>query len=288
MSVQVHKIKDFIILIEDFEVSETVSKTVTMDQEMVGFVFYVSGNLSVDVQLNNKKSSYIKKTGHTSSFFYSPEDTLINHQISHKVPLRKVSIFIAPENLNILLKKDEKIAKSDFNKILNPDAPFVEGIDLLMIPNMHSATQEMLNNQYTGFTKDLLLESHALGLISHYFNRITSISTLSNKVISSDVEKLHFAREILLKELDNPPSLTELSKLTELNSFKLKTGFKALFGMPVYKYLQDQRLIKSFKLIESGEMNVQQASYFVGYESLSSFSNAFTKKYKFRPSQIKK
>ena len=288
MGVQLHKIKDYTILIEDFELKDSISKEVTMDREMVGFVFYVSGTLSVDVKINKSQHHFLKKTGHNSSFYYSPHDTVVQHQISNRQPLKKVSIFIEPAKLHLLLQSDDQISKSKFSEILNPDAPFVEGINLLMTPKMYGATQEILNNQYTGFSKDLLLESNALGLISHYFNQITSISSSPNKVYSEDIDKLHFAKELLLKELDNPPSLAELSKKTGLNSFKLKSGFKALFGMPVYRYLQDQRLIKSYELIESGKMNVQQASYFVGYNSLSSFSNAFFKKYKFRPSAIGK
>jgi len=100
-------------------------------------------------------------------------------------------------------------------------------------------------------------------------------------------EKLYEAKEILAKNLDAPPSLSELSKQIGLNSFKLKKNFKELFGVPVFKYLQNQRLAKAYELLRSGNVTIQEAAWNVGYDSLSSFSNAFSKKYGFRPSEIK-
>nr|WP_242067849.1 AraC family transcriptional regulator [Cyclobacterium marinum] len=95
------------------------------------------------------------------------------------------------------------------------------------------------------------------------------------------------AKEILSNNLDNPPSLTELSKALGLNTTKLKKEFKEVFGIPVFKYLQHERLKTAHSLISKKQASVQEAAWHVGYDSLSSFSNAFAKKYGYRPSQIK-
>ena len=100
-------------------------------------------------------------------------------------------------------------------------------------------------------------------------------------------EKLFEAKEILIENLDDPPSLSELSKLIGLNNFKLKKSFKELFGVPVFKYLQNERLSKAHELIQNQDTSVQEAAWHVGYDSLSSFSNAFEKKFGYRPSQIR-
>ncbi len=46
-------------------------------------------------------------------------------------------------------------------------------------------------------------------------------------------------------------------------------------------------LTLAHKMIRNQEMTVQEAAWHVGYDSLSSFSNAFEKKFGYRPSQIK-
>ena len=100
-------------------------------------------------------------------------------------------------------------------------------------------------------------------------------------------EKLYRAKEIISNNMEAPPSITELSRLIGLNDFKLKKNFKELFGFPVYKYLQNERLIKAHDLLSSQDVTIQEAAWSVGYESLSSFSNAFVKKFGFRPSEVK-
>ena len=63
--------------------------------------------------------------------------------------------------------------------------------------------------------------------------------------------------------MDSPPSLKELAKLIGLNTYKLKTGFKELFGIPVFKYLQGKRLEKAFELIENKNMPIRKDMEYV-------------------------
>ena len=88
--------------------------------------------------------------------------------------------------------------------------------------------------------------------------------------------------------MDSPPSLSELSRQIGLNSFKLKKHFKELFGVPVFKYLQNERLNRANELLRREDLTVQEVAWDVGYDSLSSFSNAFTKKFGYRPSEVRR
>ena len=122
-------------------------------------------------------------------------------------------------------------------------------------------------------------------LLAHFFGHL---SILSEEAIPEDErERLQLAKDILSENLETPPSLSELSRQIGLNTFKLKKNFKELFGVPVFKYLQNERLTKAHDLIRNQRMTIQEAAWQVGYDSLSSFSNAFAKKFGFRPSEIK-
>ncbi len=50
-----------------------------------------------------------------------------------------------------------------------------------------------------------------------------------------------------------------------------KKNFKEMFGIPVFKYLQEERLTKAHSLLRQGEMTVQEVAWFVGYEALAHF-----------------
>ncbi|MEO1451530.1 MAG: AraC family transcriptional regulator, partial [Bacteroidota bacterium] len=69
------------------------------------------------------------------------------------------------------------------------------------------------------------------------------------------------ARDILAGNLESPPSLSELARQIGLNTFKLKKQFKELFGVPVFKYLQQQRLNKAHELLRLHGATVQEAAW---------------------------
>ena len=104
----------------------------------------------------------------------------------------------------------------------------------------------------------------------------------------TEIDSLKYAKEIILSRLDSPPTLMELSRLVQLNDFKLKREFKRFYGRTVYGYIREQRLEKALSLLELGKCNVSEAAFTVGYSNVSHFSEAFKKKYGILPSIVKK
>jgi len=151
---------------------------------------------------------------------------------------------------------------------------------------MQNAVQKIMTTQYEGKPRHLFFKKAVNELLAHFFwfLLLIKIDGLSN----IDRDKLFQAKEIIVNNISKPPSLSELSRLIGLNSNKLKKNFKELFGIPVFKFLQEERLNKAYELLRSNNrMSVQEIAWFVGYESLSSFSNAFQKKFGTRPNEIK-
>ncbi len=54
------------------------------------------------------------------------------------------------------------------------------------------------------------LSSQMTALISHFFGELATLQT--EKINTTERDKLYEARDILLNNLDNPPYLNELSK----------------------------------------------------------------------------
>ena len=150
---------------------------------------------------------------------------------------------------------------------------------------MQMAVQKIFNTTYTGNTRLLFLKSQINELLAHFF---ALLATEKKAAFSEkDKSKLFEAKEIVTNNYSKPPSITQLSKMVGLNSHKLKKNFKELFGIPVFKYIQEERLQKAYDLLRNSEKTVQEAAWEVGYESLSSFSNAFYKKFGTRPNEVK-
>lgn len=135
----------------------------------------------------------------------------------------------------------------------------------------------------------LYLESKLLDLVYTTINGIQATPKNSSVYLSSkDVECLNNAKQILINNMKNPPSLKELAYKSAINEFKLKKGFKELFGNTVFGYLQEFRLNEAKALLESNEINIGEASSLVGYKSISHFSKIFKEHFGVTPIEIKK
>jgi AraC-like DNA-binding protein len=163
------------------------------------------------------------------------------------------------------------------NAIRNALPPALEGI-----------AHQILNCPFEGSARDLFLEAKALEAMAYQLAYFGSTDRSPERAISGlDAEKLHAARRILETEYSDPPSLLQLAHRVGLNDFKLKRGFRELFGTTVFGHVRDLRLQKARALLESGNMNVSEAAVAVGYSCFGHFAAAFKKKFGILPKEAK-
>lgn len=277
-------INDFTILVEEAKVNEPTIDSCFFDEPIIAVAFYGSGNVDLSVKYLSEE----KKFNHTKGLalsFYADENVEFIHSVSPSKPLECLVIATSPNVIDQLPNQEGELFGEMLNQLVNPSDHYVEGPSFIMIPEMQSIIDSLFNIQYEGKTKMMFFRSQITALLSHFFGQLASLKTVTIK--TSERKKLNQAKNILLDNIDNPPSLSEISKQIGLNTFKLKKEFKEFFGVPVFKYLQNERLTLAHKLMRNQEMTVQEAAWHVGYDSLSSFSNAFDKKFGYRPSQIK-
>ncbi|MDX2284110.1 MAG: AraC family transcriptional regulator [Bacteroidia bacterium] len=127
--------------------------------------------------------------------------------------------------------------------------------------------------------------SHCLALMHRLLARNQQPSA-QPRLLGSDLERLFQARAVLLARLSRPPGIEELARMTGFSVSKLKSAFKAVFGLPVHQYVQQFRMQKARELLEAGRCSVSEAGYEVGYSNLSHFTAAFRKQFGLNPSQI--
>jgi AraC-like DNA-binding protein len=96
------------------------------------------------------------------------------------------------------------------------------------------------------------------------------------------------AEEALLKDFENIPSLTELSKIAGMNRVKFQKLFTEHYGCTFYQYYQQKRFEYAKKLIERMDYTASDAAYAIGYKHLGHFSREFAKVNGIKPSELKK
>ncbi|MDO4230191.1 MAG: AraC family transcriptional regulator [Capnocytophaga sp.] len=105
---------------------------------------------------------------------------------------------------------------------------------------------------------------------------------------SSDINKIHEVRHILLNNIHNPLSLSELSHCVGLNENKLKYGFKEVFGTTVFGYLFDYKMQLAKQLLLDTNKSISEIAETCGYSYTSHFTTAFRRKYNISPIKFRK
>ncbi|MGN7414065.1 helix-turn-helix transcriptional regulator [Paenibacillus sp. SAF-068] len=138
------------------------------------------------------------------------------------------------------------------------------------------------------YRSSLMMEATALEILNRFMIQLFDLAPIPSGFSREDIRKLHTAREIMEACMVDPPSLLALSRQVGLNDFKLKKGFKALFGSTVFEYLRQVRLDNAMKLLRNQDNNVTEAAIAVGYSNVSAFSQQFYRKFGVKPSEMKR
>lgn len=104
-----------------------------------------------------------------------------------------------------------------------------------------------------------------------------------------DIKKLREGHDFIINHLDKKlPSLKEFALQLGTNEFKLKYGFKELYGTSVYRFLLEERLKKSNLFIQYTDLPLKQIAHMVGFKSFPHFSKTFKSRFGYSPKILRK
>lgn len=156
---------------------------------------------------------------------------------------------------------------------------------------MKTTLRQIIDCPYQGMTKRIFLESKALELLTlqlHQWTEQHKHSTGSRALHADDIERLYRAKDILMRDIQNPPSLMDLARQVGINDYKLKYGFRYIFGTTVFGYLQNCRMERAKQLLAERQLSIAAIAHTVGYASQSRFCHAFKQRYGMTPIACRK
>lgn len=175
-----------------------------------------------------------------------------------------------------------------FGKDLQEGIPSTLADGLPTTPVMRQALNDILYCPLEGMMKKIYVESKVLELVALVADQARqSVTRDAMEVRKEDVDKLHYAREIILQRMNEPCSLMQLARLTGLNDFKLKKGFRDLFGTTVFGYLLEERMTLAKRRLLEGQMSIADIAAEVGYKNATHFTAAFKRHFGYLPSDIR-
>ena len=148
-------------------------------------------------------------------------------------------------------------------------------------PSMAIVLSQLFHYNLNPSIKNLYYKGKGYELLSLYFNRNEDPNAEQCPFLidEDNVIKIKKAKEIIIANMAEPPSLIELSDQIGLNLKKLKMGFKQIYGDTVYGFLFDYKMDYARKLLDSGSYNVNEVGLKIGYSTGSHFIAAFKKKF---------
>ncbi|WP_414548262.1 helix-turn-helix transcriptional regulator [Anabaena sp. CCY 0017] len=156
----------------------------------------------------------------------------------------------------------------------------------IIAPEMYLPLEQIINCPFQGITKFIYLEGKCLELIALKLEQLRQKSqskTKSDVLKKDDIERIHAAKVVLIKNINNPPSLIELARQVGLNDYKLKIGFHQVFGTTAFGYLHQYRMELSRQLLLERQMSIQEVARTVGYANHGCFAAAFRKRFGINP-----
>jgi AraC-like DNA-binding protein len=276
-------IDEFIVLSEvGYSESETIAEGVIND-DYIGFVFYEKGCARIFNSTGKELGD--KQPCHWSAFFVAKENGNIIRVTPKATYLSKLTVLYP---ISYIKKKFSQLDKSTsaWNKLFYPEDIFISISQKIASEDLMRPVVKILECSFSGDERLLFIESQCLEILSLIKVKL-SLGDPNEVLTTAEVEKLEQAQKILLQQFQNPPTLKILSREVGLNTLKLKIGFKKLFGVPPYTMLREFRLNYAYSKLMTQNYSVSEIAELVGYESVTSFSNAFFNQFNVRPKSLK-
>ena len=244
-----------------------------VSQEFIQFHFCQKGAGSFEFNEGTYQLPLMPKT---VNLLYNPSKPLpINLKLSNYSSV--VSLVISIKKFHGLFSED-----ADHIHFLSPENNTKKYYDTRNItPAMSVVLSQILEAKIHESLKPLYFKGKVYELLSLFFNKNedTYVEQCPFLVDEENVRKIRKAKEIILNQMTEPPTLQGLASEIGLNVKKLKEGFKQIYGETVFGYLLDFKMNEARSMLDTKQYNVNEISIKLGYSTSSHFISAFKKKF---------
>ncbi len=247
----------------------------TIPASVIQFYFSVEGKSRFSFGSNYQLDLKAGK----NFFFYNPEQELpLNIRVAGGA--KHIFLFVTIDRIHELFVEDA--AELPFLSSDNINRKLYDERDIS--PQTTVVLNQMFNIQLSTQAQRLFCQGKVYEILSLYFSA-REVDTVSCPFLNDEenVKKIKLAKEFIMKNMTQPPSIKELAKEVGLNEYRLKVGFKEVYGNTVFGYLLDHKLEHARNLLDSGDYKVNEVAYAIGYTNPSHFISAFKKKFGVTP-----
>ncbi|CAO3431388.1 helix-turn-helix transcriptional regulator [Azospirillum endophyticum] len=147
-------------------------------------------------------------------------------------------------------------------------------------PRLRRLAEELFASGLNGPLRILFMEGVALQLLALQAAAVEEPRRVRSDALSAhDRAMIEEARDRLVADMRDPPSLGGLAAAVGMTERRLNAGFRELFGTTVFEYLRNERLEHARRAITTETVVLKEIAYRVGYNHVSNFIHAFTARF---------
>ena len=154
--------------------------------------------------------------------------------------------------------------------------------------SMGRVLEQIIHCPFLGQARHFFLEGKILELLALKLDMISGTPATPEGVNEVQMEGVLAARDLLLKNIQNPPSVHELASVAGMSHPGLSKYFRLVFGCTPFELLRRKRLQWARELVGTNELSLTEIAYAAGYSNASHFSKAFLGYYGVQPREYRK
>ncbi|SUJ28293.1 Bacillibactin transport regulator [Sphingobacterium spiritivorum] len=251
-------------------------------------ISFLFNAIAVQDMINTKPNTYLP---FHSYVYYTPPGSAVQIEFKKDVAYHNLDIYVSFSFFNEWA--DTNPAIKEFVSTINENqyaVLFDRGIPLNK--EIFSLLDEIRNCELDGVSRFYFIKSKILYLLSILF-KIGEYETVTpeSAIVIWRKEEIHILQkveEFIVRNSEQFFTITFLSRKFAINEFKLKKGFKQLYGKGIFEYANSVRMEKARHLIEQQDYSLKEIAYQIGYATPSSFSVAFKNEYGMSPALFRK
>lgn len=254
------------------EAGDNTELTVTDDTGCVHFSYWLHGG--ANCRLDDGRTGEVKT--HTGIIGHAPERTA---WFRRHGPYANVVVLIPAQDLLGL----SDIVDASLRQSITAGFCYRDGY---RGGALHDVAQALYGSLRSGAGRPahpLWLQAKGLEFVAAFLDGQTGDAAT---IPVADRRRLLAARDRLLTDLADPPTIAQLARECGLNVLKLKRGFKQLFGLGVFGLFQRERMHAAERRLRQGDVGVGHVAAELGYTNASHFAAAFRKQFGVAPGEI--
>lgn len=231
------------------------------------------------------------------AFDLGPDEMVVFHgpgaerdlEAHGRAGFQRVTIKLGEDLVRRYFERDDKMVAHSLHRVFSGSDAFPYVHRGAISAGMHLSLQQLFQSPHCDQLGSMFIESRALDIACSALASIMREESESfrNSFTVDDIKRLRLAHDALLRDITSaPPSISDLSREVGLNEYKLKRGFRSLFGETLHAYHRNARMDMARSLILSGCHNVCEVACAVGYSNPSHFSRAFHNRFSVNPGEF--